>query len=204
LLRKLLPILALVIAPLMVVTGGTAYAQTPAACPAGATISLTAPSASAPTTVTAAVTPADLNIKPASEADATSFHVHYFVDTDASAAGEAIPTGNPSIIHSGSLEQDLGALTPGSHTVTVVVGQVNHTACETRDSVTFEVAAAAQATATPSGTPAATQTPVGAPSTGSGGFLGGGSEPVSASLGALLAGLALVGLGLGVARRRSS
>ena len=75
--------------------------------------------------------------------------MHYFIDTAATAAGTAVPTGDAKIIHSGSLTQDLGALTPGSHTVTVVLGQVTHVACETRGSVTFTVAAAAASPAAP-------------------------------------------------------
>jgi len=120
---------------------------TPAACPTGTTLTVVAPTAAAPTTVTVTITPPQ-NIKAATAGDLTSFHVHYFIDTAATAAGTAVPTGDAKIIHSGSLTQDLGALTPGSHTVTVVLGQVTHVACETRGSVTFTVAAAA-ATASP-------------------------------------------------------
>jgi len=119
----------------------TATAVSPAACPTGATLVVSAPTPGAPTTVSVVVTPTSLNIKAASAADPTSFHLHYFIDTTASAAGTVIPAGDPKIIHSGTLTQDLGALTAGSHTVTVVLGQFTHTACETRSSVTFTVAA---------------------------------------------------------------
>lgn len=118
----------------------TASAQTPGACPTGVTLTVAAPTAAAPTTVNVTVTPAQ-NIKPASAADATSFHLHYFVDTPATAAGGVIPTGDPKIIHSGTTTQDLGALAPGSHTVTVVLGQLSHTACDARGSVTFTTVA---------------------------------------------------------------
>ncbi|TAK79363.1 MAG: DUF4399 domain-containing protein, partial [Dehalococcoidia bacterium] len=112
-----------------------ASAQTPAACPTGVTLAVAPPTAAAPTTVTVAVTPAQ-NIKPASAADATSFHLHYFIDTPAAAAGTVIPTGDPKIVH-GTTTQDLGALAAGSHTVVAVLGQLNHTACDARATVTF-------------------------------------------------------------------
>jgi len=127
--------------------GGLALAQAPtptvaalAACPTGVTLTVAPPAAAAPTTVTVTLS-SQLNIKPASASDPTSFHLHYFVDTDATAAGQAVPTGNPKIIHSASTTQDLGALTAGQHTVSVVLGQLNHTACAVRGSVTFTVAA---------------------------------------------------------------
>jgi hypothetical protein len=118
----------------------TVPAPAPAACPTGVTLTVSAPSASAPTTVSVTLS-SQLNIKPASAADPTSFHLHYFVDTDPAAAGQLVPTGNPKIIHSASTTQDLGALTAGPHTVSVVLGQVSHTACAVRGSVTFTVAA---------------------------------------------------------------
>jgi hypothetical protein len=107
--------------------------------------------------VTVSITPS-LNIKSPTAGDPTSFHVHYFIDTPATAAGQTVPMGNPKIIHSASLSQDVGALSAGSHTVTVVLGQVNHTACDARGSVTFDVAA---------------PTP---PRTGNGGFAATGSH----------------------------
>lgn len=125
-------------------TATAAPAGTPAACPTGTTLTVAAPTAAAPTTVTVTITP-PLNIKAATAGDLTSYHVHYFIDTPATAAGTAVPTGDAKIIHSASLTQDLGALTPGSHTVTVVLGQVSHVACESRGSVTFTVAVAAAA-----------------------------------------------------------
>lgn len=123
-------------------TSTATAAPTPAACPSGVTIAVAAPTAAAPTTVTVTITP-PLNIKAPAAGDLTSFHVHYFIDTPATAAGTAVPTGNPQIIHSAALTQDLGALAPGTHTVTVVLGQISHVACEARGSVTFNVAATA-------------------------------------------------------------
>jgi hypothetical protein len=154
---KLVGMSVMMVAALMLVAGfwtSNAAAQTatptatpsgtPAACPTGTTLTVAAPTAAAPSTVTVTITP-PLNIKAAATGDLTSYHVHYFIDTAATAAGTAVPTGDAKIIHSATLTQDLGALTPGSHTVTVVLGQVTHVACETRGSVTFTVAAAAAA-----------------------------------------------------------
>jgi hypothetical protein len=142
--------LALVFAPfLLLIAAGAAFAQgtTPSPCPAGETITVTPPTASAPTTVTASVTPM-LNLKAASDADPTSFHLHYFVDIDPTMVlqpGQPIPQGNPKIIHTASTSQDVGPLTPGSHTVWVVLAQVNHVPCSpnVQGQVTFTVSAAA-------------------------------------------------------------
>lgn len=133
-----------------------ATAQTIAACPTGATMTITAPTAAAPTTVNVTITPAQ-NIKAAAVADTTSLHMHYFVDTPATAAGATIPSGDPKVIHSGTTTQDLGTLAAGSHTVIAVLGQLNHTACDTRATVTFTTAAAAATTTTaPAAAPAKT------------------------------------------------
>ena len=133
-----------------------ATAQTIAACPTGVTMTITAPTAAAPTTVNVTITPAQ-NIKAAAVADTTSLHMHYFVDTPATAAGATIPSGDPKVIHSGTTTQDLGTLTAGSHTVIAVLGQLNHTACDTRATVTFTTAAAAATTtAAPAAAPAKT------------------------------------------------
>lgn len=125
---------------------GTALAQ--AACPAGVTVNVAPPTAAAPTTLTVTLTPPQ-NIKAASTADPQSLHLHYFVDSLPTAAGSVVPAGNPQIVHSGSLTQDVGPLTSGTHTVTVVVGQLNHTACEARGSATFIVGQAAGALVAP-------------------------------------------------------
>jgi hypothetical protein len=131
-----------------------ATAQTIAACPTGATMTITAPTAAAPTTVNVTITPVQ-NIKAAATADATSLHMHYFIDTPATAAGATIPSGDPKILHSGTTTQDLGTLAAGSHTVIAVLGQLNHTACDTRATVTFTTAAATT-TAAPAAAPAKT------------------------------------------------
>ncbi|MEZ4553660.1 MAG: hypothetical protein AB7L91_04340 [Dehalococcoidia bacterium] len=165
-------------------TASATAAATPAACPSGVTLVVAPPTSGAPTTVTVTLTPPQ-NIKGATAGDPTSYHLHYFIDTAATAAGQAIPTGNPKIIHSGSLTQDLGTLAPGSHTVTVVLGQLSHVACETRGSVTFNVSAAPTA-----------------PKTGSGGLVatGGGSDAAGAF--ALLAVAAMLTLSGRLATRQ--
>jgi hypothetical protein len=128
----------------------SAHARTPQApalkeCPSGESISVTAPTVAAPTTVSVTVTP-PVNLKPAKDADATSYHLHYFVDIDPATvaqAGQPVPTGNPNIIHSAATTQDLGALAAGKHTVWVVMGDVSHIVCNpvVQGTVSFDVAA---------------------------------------------------------------
>lgn len=173
-------VLLIAIGVVVVAAPGGASAQTATACPAGVTLTVAAPTAAAPTTVTVSLSQT-LNIKPASAADPTSFHVHYFVDTDATAAGQVVPTGNPKIIHSATTTQDLGSLSAGSHTVTVVLGQFNHTACETRGSATFTVAS-----------------PL--PTTGSGGDSSSGI-PLATELALVTAMIGVLGLGAGLLMR---
>ncbi len=128
-------------------SGRVALARTsgPAPCPPSETITVNPPTAAAPTTVTVSVTP-PLNLRPASEGDQTSFHLHYFVDLDPTTvleAGKPIPRGDPQIIHSAATTLDLGALAPGKHTVWVVPAQVNHVPCSpnVRGQVTFTIGA---------------------------------------------------------------
>ena len=189
----------------MMYASGLARAQTPtatpttvplAACPSGGSLTVAAPTAAAPSTVTVTITPALANLKAAAATDPASHHVHYFIDTPATAAGTAVPTGDPKIIHAAALTQDLGTLAPGSHTVVVVVGQLDHRACDLRGQVTFTTAAQAA--------PAATAAPVAPPSTGTGGLLAQASEATSSALAQaalLLATLVAVG-GAAVATRR--
>ncbi len=138
-------------------TASAAPSQAP--CPSGETISVTAPSAAASTTVSVAVTP-PVNLKPAASGDSASYHLHYFVDIDPStvvSAGKPVPTGNPKIIHSASTSQDLGALSAGNHTVWVLLGDVSHLVCDpvVQGSVSFNVAAGALPATGTSGAPAA-------------------------------------------------
>ena len=176
--------------------GGLALAQEPtptatapalAACPTGVTLAVSPPSASAPTTVSVT-----LSSQPTAE-ERTAFHFHYFVDTDPTAAGQAIPLGDPRIIHAhaagyvASTTQDLGALSAGQHTVWVVLGRApadGNTACDLRGSVTFTVAASL-------------------PGTGSGGHLDQSSSglPMVIWLALASASLAVLCLGVGLRAR---
>lgn len=176
---------------------GIAGAQTPtatsqplAACPTG-TVTVSAPTVAAPNMVNVTIAPPLANLKAASVGDRASHHLHYFIDTPAPAAGTLIPTGNASIIHSGTLTQDLGTLAAGSHTVVVVVGQLDHRACELRGQVTFSTSAAGAAAVTP-------------PKTGNGGLLQGAALSTSGLGLAALAATAVVAAGGGaaLARRR--
>lgn len=185
--------------------GTIAQAQTPsptatagplAPCPTAGQLLVAPPTAAAPTTVTTSIAPALGNLKAATQGDRASLHLHYFIDTPPPAAGTTIPTGLTSIIHTAALTQDLGALAPGVHTVYVVVGQLNHSACALRGQVSFTVGAATATKAQPA-------SPVTPPKTGSGGLLAGASG-ASSWLG--IAALAAAALGVTggavVARRR--
>ncbi|MSQ42557.1 MAG: hypothetical protein EXR65_05960 [Dehalococcoidia bacterium] len=169
-----------VVATVQAQTPSPTAADTVAPCPA-ATVLATAPVASAPTTVNITITP-NINVKAASVGDPASFHVYYFVDTPAPAAGAVISTGDAKIIHSAATAQDVGPLSAGAHTVTVVLGQFNHTACDARASVTFTVTQAA--------TPSATAAAPSAPRTGSAGLSG--SSPAAALVLALCAAATLL------------
>lgn len=162
------------------------------ACPSGEVITVAAPGASAPTTVTVTVAP-PVNLKPAKDGVLDSFHLHYFVDIDPAtvvSAGQPVPTGNPKIIHSAATTQDVGALAAGKHTVWVVLGDVGHTVCAPMvvGSVSFDVAAAA--TLPSSGTGAA------------GGAATGAKWPLAAAM-LTLAGTVLLGVARADHARRS-
>lgn len=153
------------------------------ACPSGEAITVVAPTVSAPTTVSVTVAP-PVNLKPAKDAVADSFHLHYFVDIDPSTvvqAGQPVPTGNPKIIHSAATTQDAGALSAGKHTVWVVLGDVSHTTCTPMvvGSVSFDVKAAAAL-------------PAGGTGVGDGGANG---VAIPMFIAALIAGLAAVSAG---------
>lgn len=96
-------------------------------CPAGVTLTASASGR----TVTVGVSPA-VNLKPAKDAVADSFHLHYFVDTDPATVlqpGQQVPSGNPQIIHSAATTQEFKDLAPGTHHVWVVLGDVGHVPC---------------------------------------------------------------------------
>ena len=149
--------------------GVTAAQSQPAAaspnakeCPAGVTLSATATGR----TVTVSVSPA-VNLKPAKDADADSFHLHYFVDTDPATVlqpGQQVPPATAQIIHSAATTQEFKDLAAGSHRVWVVLGDVGHIPCNPLvvDDVALTIAAA------PSAAPA---TGTGASATGDGGVI---------------------------------
>jgi hypothetical protein len=126
--------------------------------------------------------PANVNIKPPSAGDLTSFHLHYFVDLDPATVivpGQPLPPpgANPSIIHSPELSMTFPGLTAGDHTVWVVMGRVDHVPCAGGVSavVKFTVAAAPKP-----------------PATGTGAASG---DDTSAYIWAILAGVALLAAG---------
>jgi hypothetical protein len=173
-------------------------AATVAACPSGASLTVAAPTAALPTTVTVSVLPSSLNLKAGTSGDFSSFHLHYFLDTPATAAGSSIATTDPKIIHSASTTQDLGALAAGTHTVTVVLGQLSHVACDTRASVTFTTAQAGSPTPTPTAT--AVTAPA-APKTGNAGLMKPGNSTGFGLLAVLALAIVFTGRAL-VGRRR--
>ena len=155
-------IAGLLIAATIAATGSVASAAPAMAeCPAGESITVTAPTAAASTTVSVTVAP-PVNLKPAKDAVADSYHLHYFVDIDPATvvqAGQAVPSGNPKIIHAAVTTQDVGALSNGRHTVWVVLGDVSHIACTPMvvGTVSFDVSGAAlPKTGTGSSTPGGT------------------------------------------------
>lgn len=154
-----------------------------AACPTAVTMTA-APAAAGSSVVAVTLTPSIL-IKAAAAADPQSFHVHYYVDTDASALkpGDVIPAGNPAIVHSGDTNLNLN-LPAGPHRVTVVLAQLNHAAC---GDATGKVVAA---TAALNVVAVAQVTPV-APKTGNAGLASGTSS--MAVLGLLVAAAAVLG-----------
>lgn len=125
-----------------------------------------------------------VTVKPAAEGDPNAFHYHALVDVDPVTvvqAGQPIPTGQANIIHTADRMVMLPGLTPGQHTVTVVLTRTDHVPLmpSAQDRVTFTVAAtgAAQppaAAAQPGAAPAAGAAQQGAataPRTGHGGSL---------------------------------
>lgn len=155
-------------------------------CPAGVTLAAVASGSS----VTVSVSPA-VNLKPAKDADPDSFHLHYFVDTDPATVlqpGQQVPPASAQIIHSAATTQDFKDLTPGSHRIWVVLGDVGHIPCSplVTDDVAITVAAA----------------PVAAPATGTGDASTGDNRALWLLVATLALGaLAVAGGGLTVRRR---
>jgi hypothetical protein len=106
-----------------------------------------------------------VTVKPAAEGDPNAFHYHALVDVDPVTvvqAGQPIPTGQANIIHTADRTLMLPDLTPGQHTVTVILTRTDHVPLmpSVQDRVTFTVAApgaaqpATPSAAQPSGTAA--------------------------------------------------
>jgi len=156
-------------------------------CPAGVTLDAIASGSS----VTVSVLP-PVNLKAAKDGDPDSFHLHYFVDTDPASVlqpGQAVPSGNPKIVHSAATTQDFKDLTPGSHQIWVVLGDVGHIPCSPLvvDDVAITVAAA----------------PVAAPATGTGDALTGDDRAPWLPMATLAAGALAVAGGALTLRRRA-
>ena len=113
------------------------------ACGAGAAPSITITSPADGATVKGPKVKVDVAVSnwqlaPAgSPAAEGSGHLHFFIDTSASAVpiGQAIPPtdANPAYIHAGKdpLTSRELTLSPGKHTITVVMGNTGHVALDT-------------------------------------------------------------------------
>lgn len=123
--------------------------------------------------------------------DPNAAHFHYFIDRDPATVlqpGQPIPTFQPDIIHTAATTQQLPNLTPGQHTVWVVLAHTSHIPFNpnVQAQVTFTVSASAAGAA-----PAAA---AGLPASGTGGLLGnqrGGSVSPWLLAGVLFAVIAL-------------
>src|ERR1700755_3155093 len=91
-----------------------------AACAPTAVVRVVAPAPDDKhSTVSAEVAP-DMSLKNPTAGDPKAFHLDYFVDTDPTTfkVGDAVPSGNPKIIHTDAKKVDLN-LASGPHTVSV-------------------------------------------------------------------------------------
>jgi len=145
--------------------------QSPAArAQGGPTVKVTAPTNGANLTnpVTITVVTSGALIKAATDNDPNAAHLHYFVDRDPATVvkqGQPIPTGQPDIIHTPDTSEQMPTLSPGQHTVWVVLAHTDHTPYNpnVQDQVSFSVGGGVVAQASPQ-----PQIPV----TGRGGLLG--------------------------------
>lgn len=149
-------------------------------CSAGVTLNASATGR----TVTVSVSPA-INLKPAKDGDADSFHLHYFVDTDPATVlqpGQQVPPATAQIIHSAATTQEFKDLAAGSHRVWVVLGDVGHIPCSPLvvDDVAFTIAAA----------------PSAVPATGTGAAATSGGGPIELAAALLFAGAIAAAAGL--------
>ena len=140
--------LVLLLAALMAVTAAcgddgdddTASATTTAA--PSVTVEATAPAtikAGESLSIAATVTGITL-VKADGDTSGRTGHLHAFVDRQAT-AGQAIPIGDPAVIHSAVSPIVVPGLTAGTHTIQVVIGNGNHVAFSplVADSITVTV-----------------------------------------------------------------
>lgn len=80
-------------------------------------------------------------------ASGKSGHLHVFIDRDPTPAGQPIPAGDTSIIHSASPQIPITGVAAGEHVLWIVAGDGTHSplAPPVMDKLTFTVAAAAVA-----------------------------------------------------------
>jgi hypothetical protein len=91
----------------------------------GPSVTATAPApVAAGQPVTLELATEGVEIAPAASGSGAHFHV--FVDTDPPAAGEAIPTDDPAIIHTAETSVSVPDLAPGPHVIWVVLGDAGH------------------------------------------------------------------------------
>jgi hypothetical protein len=140
------------------------------------TVHVTSPSngATLGNPVTIAVETSGAVIKDASAGDPNAAHLHYFIDRDPATVlqpGQPIPSGQADIIHTPNTTEALPNLSPGAHTVWVVLAHTDHTpySPNVQDRVTFTVGTPGAATA--ASTPAAPAAPSQLPAGGTGGLL---------------------------------
>jgi hypothetical protein len=65
-------------------------------------------------------------VKADGDTSGDSGHFHVFIDTEPVAAGEAVPVGDPKIVHSADNPVVIPGLSIGDHTFTVVLGDGAH------------------------------------------------------------------------------
>jgi Domain of unknown function (DUF4399) len=180
--KRLIRLLLLVTAALSLALPVLSHA--PAAdAQATPTVRITAPTngATVNNPVTVTVVTSGAVIKNAGANDPTAAHLHYFIDRDPAGVlqpGQPIPSGQADIIHTPDTSQVLPNLSPGSHSVWVVLAHTDHTPYipNVQDRVTFTIGGAATPTAAAAAAPAtapATATVITAqlPPGGTGGLL---------------------------------
>jgi hypothetical protein len=148
-----------------------------------------------------------VTVKPAAEGDPNAYHYHALVDVDPSTVlqpGQPIPTGQANIIHTADSKLMLNDLTPGQHSVVVVLTRTDHVPLNpnVQDRVTFTVAAPGTGGQAAGAQPAG-QTPTAIARVGTGGVLNADTE-TPLSLAMALAAIVVAGTGAALLRARRS